>query len=101
MPGPVPRTKRARKLTFATETLLLQIGVLMLVGLLSASLYTWVTYQQLTADTEARALAVAQSIAADPDVRDVVTRMSALPALPDNQTLRTGPVQTIGEAMRE
>jgi two-component system, CitB family, sensor kinase len=100
-PGLVPTRARPRKLTFATETLLLQISVLLLVGLLSATLYTWLTYQQLTAETEARALAVAQSIAADPDVRELVTQMSALSALPDNQTLRTGPVQAIGEAMRE
>lgn len=101
MPGRGPTRARPRKLTFATQTLLLQISVLMLVGLLSATLYTWLTYRQLTADTEARALAVAQSIAADPDVRDLVTQLSDLPALPDNQALRVGPVQAIGEAMRE
>jgi two-component system CitB family sensor kinase len=99
--GSEPTRNRPRRLTFSTETLLLQISVLTLVGLLSATLYTWVTYQQLTADTESRALAVAQSIAADPDVRDLVTQLSDLPSLPDNQALRAGPIQAIAESMRE
>lgn len=92
---------RPRRLSFATQTLLLQISVLMLVVLCTGTLYVWLTYQRLTAETESRALAVAQSIAADTDVRDLVTQLSDLSALPDNQALRAGPIQAIGESVRD
>ncbi len=91
---------RSRRLAFSTQTLLLQIGVLMLVVLSTGGLYVWLTYQRLTSETESRALAVAQTVAADADLRQLVTGLSASPVLPGNAELRAGPVQAIGEAVR-
>ncbi|MCU1557517.1 MAG: histidine kinase [Microbacteriaceae bacterium] len=89
-----------RRLTFSTQTFLLQMGVLLLVVLSTAALYVWLTYQRLTTETESRALAVAQSVAADTDVRVEVAKLSGAASLPSNSVLRQGPLQEIGEAIR-
>jgi two-component system CitB family sensor kinase len=72
----------------------------MLVVLSTSVVFGWLTYQRLVSEVEARALAVAQSVASDLDVRDQVTRYSAAASLPDNAALRAGPLQAIGEGIR-
>ena len=91
---------RRRRLAFSTQTLLFQMGVLLLVVLSTAGLYVWLTYQRLTMETESRALAVAESIAADTDVRSQVAQLSAAASLPSNAELRNGTLEAIGEAIR-
>jgi two-component system CitB family sensor kinase len=96
-----PQNRRGRnRLAFSTQTLLLQLGVVVLVVVGTGGLYSWFTYDQLTAEVEARALSVAQSVAADTDVRALVTHASAADRLPSNEELRKGPLQEIGESVR-
>lgn len=92
--------KRPRRLAFSTEMLLLQLGVLLFVVVATAAVMTWLTYQGFTQEVESRALAVAQSVAADTDVRAAVVQISAAPTVPSNAELRTGPIQAIGESIR-
>jgi two-component system CitB family sensor kinase len=94
------RAPRAR-LPFSAQTLILQLGVVLLVVLSTSAVYGWLTYERLVSETESRALVVAQSVASDIDVRDQVSAYSRAETLPDNATLRDGPLQAIGEAIRE
>jgi two-component system CitB family sensor kinase len=97
----VPRNRRGQhRLAFSTQTLLLQLGVVVLVVVCTAGMYSWFTYGQLTAEVEARALSVAQTVAADTDVRAQVSRVSSAGGRQSNQALRTGPLQEIGESIR-
>ena len=89
-----------RRLGFSTQTLVLQLAVVLVVIVAMSSVFIWLTYQQLTSQIESRALAVARSVAADLDVRDEVTRISSALTVPSNVELRTGPLQQIGEATR-
>ena len=97
-----PHNRPARnRLAFSTQTLLLQLGVVALVVVGTAGMYGWFTYGQLTAEVTARALSVAQTVAADTDVRAQVTRVSSAARHRSNQELRAGPLQGIGEGIRK
>ena len=60
----VPRTP----LRFSTQTLLLQLGVVLLVVLLSAAVHAWLTYDRVGSEAENQALTLARTVASDPEV---------------------------------
>ncbi len=94
-------TARSRpRLAFSTQTLLLQLAVILLVVVSTAVVYGILTYQRLVAEVESHALAVAQTVASDFDVRSEVTAYSAAVSLPNNAGLRAGPLQALGETIR-
>lgn len=62
-----------RPLRFATRALLLQVGVLLLVGSAGLVLMGFLLHDNLTDQYEQRALAIARAVAADPDVARAVT----------------------------
>jgi two-component system CitB family sensor kinase len=60
------------RMRFARQVLLLQIGVVVLVVGVGFALVGWLLYTNLTDQYAQRALAVAQSVAANPDIGDAV-----------------------------
>ena len=79
----LPRRARPR-LAFSTQTLLLQLAVILLVVVSTTVVYGILTYQRLVAEAESRALAVAQAVASDFDASTFreVTTYSAAVSLP-------------------
>ncbi|MCU1577666.1 MAG: histidine kinase [Leifsonia sp.] len=82
---------------FSSQMLLLQLGVVTLVVLCTASFFMWLTYNRLVMDVESKALAVAQSVASQPDVRAEVAAVSSTHRVPSNSELRAGGLQAIAE----
>ena len=60
------------RMRFARQVLLLEIGVVVLVVGVGFALVGWLLYKNLTGQYKAQALAVAQSVAANPDIGDAV-----------------------------
>lgn len=72
MKRPSPR----QPLRFSTQTLLLQLGVVLLVVLLSGAVHAWLTYERLGREAENQALTLARTVASDPAVRQEVQAIS-------------------------
>ena len=87
-------------LRFSTQTLLLQLAVVLLVVLLSAAVHAWLTYDRVGSDAENQALTLARTVASDPDVRADVLAISGQPGTPPPADLLAGPLQSAAEAAR-
>lgn len=92
----VPR----QPLRFSTQTLLLQLAVVLLVVLLSAAVHAWLTYDRVGSDAENQALTLARTVASDPEVRADVLAISNQPGTPPAAELLAGPLQASAEAAR-
>lgn len=101
MAGARQRARGPRRLSFSTQTLVFQLGVVALVVLVSTGMFAYLSYGETGSQVEARALAVANSVAARDDVRGLVTAVSAATAVPGNAELRGGPIQTAAEEVRK
>lgn len=96
MQRPAPRPP----LRFSTQTLLLQLAVVLLVVLLSAAVHAWLTYDRVGSDAENQALTLARTVASDPEVRADVLAISGQPGTPPASELLAGPLQASAEAAR-
>jgi len=96
MQRPAPR----QPLRFSTQTLLLQLVVVLLVVLLSAAVHAWLTYDRVGSEAENQALTLARTLASDPDVRAKVLTISEQPGTPPPAELLAGPLQSSAEAAR-
>ncbi|MEV7605433.1 ATP-binding protein [Paenarthrobacter sp. NPDC089322] len=95
----MPRFKRV-SLRFSTQTLLLQLGVVLLVVLLSGAVHAWLVYERIGDEAENQALTLARTVAADPDVRADVQTISKEEGTPPPAVLAEGPLQAAAEAAR-
>jgi two-component system CitB family sensor kinase len=84
---------RRRRLRFATEVLVLQLLVVVAVVVLTSAVFVRVEVARLERAAEGTALAIAQSVAAQDDVRAEVARLSRDGADLDPAVLADGPVQ--------
>lgn len=87
-------------LRFSTQTLLLQLAVVLLVVLLSAAVHAWLTYDRVGSDAENQALTLARTVASDPEVRADVLAISGQAGTPPAGELLAGPLQASAEAAR-
>ncbi|KQR00625.1 histidine kinase [Arthrobacter sp. Leaf141] len=85
---------------FSTQTLLLQLGVVLLVVLLSTAVHAWLTYDRVGSDAENQALTLARTVASDPSVRADVLAISGQAGTPPPAELAAGPLQAAAEAVR-
>jgi two-component system CitB family sensor kinase len=85
---------------FSTQTLLLQLGVVLLVVLLSGAVHAWLVYDRIGTEAENQALTLARTVAADPDVRADVQEISKEEGTPPPSVLLQGPLQAAAEAAR-
>ena len=85
---------------FSTQTLLLQLGVVLLVVLLSGAVHAWLVYERIGDEAENQALTLARTVAADPDVRADVQAISKEEGTPPPDVLAAGPLQAAAEAAR-
>ncbi len=95
----MPRSSRV-SMRFSTQTLLLQLGVVLLVVLLSGAVHAWLVYERIGDEAENQALTLARTVAADPDVRADVQVISKEEGTPPPDVLAAGPLQTAAEAAR-
>ncbi|MBT2530708.1 Spo0B domain-containing protein [Arthrobacter sp. ISL-48] len=91
-----PRTP----LRFSTQTLLLQLGVVLLVVLLSAAVHAWLTYDRVGREAESQALTLARAVASDPSVQADVLAVSERQGTPPPSELRAGPLMAVAEGAR-
>ncbi|MCP8998888.1 Spo0B domain-containing protein [Pseudarthrobacter sp. RMG13] len=96
----MPRPARTPPLRFSTQTLLLQLGVVLLVVLLSAAVHAWLTYDRVGREAETQALTLARAVAAEPSVQADVLAISAGAGTPPPAVLRAGPLMAAAEAIR-
>lgn len=100
-----PRSARARpprpRRRFATEVLLLQLAVVTAVVLLTTAVFVGVAVQRLAHEAESTALAVAQSVAADGDVRREVAALSVDGTALDEEALAEGPLQLTASSVQQ
>ena len=87
-------------LRFSTQTLLLQLGVVLLVVALSAGVHAWLTYDRIGREAENQALTVARTVASDPSVRADVLAISEQAGTPPPGELLAGPLMASAEAAR-
>lgn len=87
-------------LRFSTQTLLLQLGVVLLVVLLSAAVHAWLTYDRVGREAENQALTLARAVASDPSVQANVLAISERSGTPPASELRTGPLMAVAEGAR-
>jgi two-component system CitB family sensor kinase len=95
----VPRFTRV-SMRFSTQTLLLQLGVVLLVVLLSGAVHAWLVYERIGDEAENQALTLARTVAADPDIRTSVQEISKEEGTPPPDVLAAGPLQAAAEAVR-
>jgi two-component system CitB family sensor kinase len=95
-----PGGPRRRWLSFTGQTLVLQLLVVVVSVAGAVGVTAWLSSQQLTGQIEQRALAVARTTAENGEIRDQVTQLGGMPALPANAELRSGTVQQLGEQIR-
>lgn len=95
------RAVRQPGLAFSTRMLVLQLAVVVLVIILTAGVYGWLTYQRLSDEIGSKSLAVAQSLAVEETVRRELGAVAPADVTPGNSTLRTGPVQQLAEVLRD
>ena len=96
MKRPEPR----QPLRFSTQTLLLQLGVVLLVVLLSGAVHAWLTYERLGREAENQALTLARTVASDPAVRSEVQAISREAGTPPASVLLAGPLMAVAEGAR-
>ncbi|MDR6507403.1 ATP-binding protein [Arthrobacter oryzae] len=96
MKRPAPRPP----LRFSTQTLLLQLGVVLLVVLLSGAVHAWLTYERLGREAENQALTLARTVASDPAVRSEVLAISREAGTPPASVLLAGPLMAVAEGAR-
>ncbi|WP_210412413.1 ATP-binding protein [Pseudarthrobacter sp. NIBRBAC000502772] len=96
----MPRSPRTPPLRFSTQTLFLQLGVVLLVVLLSAAVHAWLTYDRVGREAENQALTLARAVAADPSVQANVLAISEGAGTPPPAVLRAGPLMAAAEAVR-
>ncbi|MGO4859127.1 ATP-binding protein [Arthrobacter sp. 2MCAF14] len=87
-------------LRFSTQTLLLQLGVVLLVVLLSGTVHAWLVYGRIGTEAENQALTLARTVASDPVLRSQVEAISIEPGTPPATVLAAGPIQAAAEAAR-
>lgn len=87
-------------LRFSTQTLLLQLGVVLLVVLLSGAMHAWLTYDRLGREAENQALTLARTVASDPSVRAEVQSISKEEGTPPASVLLKGPLMAAAEGAR-
>ena len=87
-------------LRFSTQTLLLQLGVVLLVVLLSGAVHAWLTYGRVGSEAENQALTLARTVASDPSVRADVLAISEQVGTPPPAELAAGPLMQAAEAAR-
>ena len=87
-------------LRFSTQTLLLQLGVVLLVVLLSGAMHAWLTYDRLGREAENQALTLARTVASDPSVRAEVQSISQKEGTPPASVLVKGPLMAAAEGAR-
>jgi two-component system CitB family sensor kinase len=87
-------------LRFSTQTLLLQLGVVLLVVLLSGAVHAWLTFERLGREAENQALTLARTVASDPSVRADVAGISRQEGTPPREVLFNGPLMAAAEAAR-
>ncbi|MDQ0708110.1 two-component system CitB family sensor kinase [Arthrobacter woluwensis] len=90
-----------RTLKFSTQTLLLQIAVVLLTVLLFALAFGTIMVERITQEAEQRALTLARTIASQPQVRQEVARISAATGTPPSTVLDRGPLESIAESARQ
>ena len=95
----MPRNSRV-SMRFSTQTLLLQLGVVLLVVLLSGAVHAWLVYERIGDEAENQALTLARTVAADPDIREDVEAISKEEGTPPPSVLAAGPLQAAAEAAR-
>ena len=95
----VPRFTRV-SMRFSTQTLLLQLGVVLLVVLLSGAVHAWLVLRTIGDEAENQALTLARTVAADPDIREDVEAISKEEGTPPASVLAAGPLQAAAEAAR-
>lgn len=95
----MPRFSRV-SMRFSTQTLLLQLGVVLLVVLLSGAVHAWLVYERIGDEAENQALTLARTVAADPDIREDVQAISKEEGTPPAGVLAAGPLQAAAEAAR-
>ncbi len=95
----MPRFTRV-SMRFSTQTLLLQLGVVLLVVLLSGAVHAWLVYERIGDEAENQALTLARTVAADPDIREDVEAISKEEGTPPPSILAAGPLQAAAEAAR-
>jgi two-component system CitB family sensor kinase len=98
--GPRARPPRRRR-RFATEVLLLQLAVVTAIVLLTTAVFVGVAVQRLAHEAESTALAVAQSVAADGDVRSEVAALSVDGTALDEEALAAGPLQLTASSVQQ
>ena len=91
---------RRLPLRFSTQTLLLQLGVVLLVVLLSGAVHAWLTYERLGREAENQALTLARTVASDPSVRAEVQAISRQAGTPPPAELLAGPLMAAAEGAR-
>jgi two-component system CitB family sensor kinase len=94
------RSAPRQPLRFSTQTLLLQLSVVLLVVLLTAAVHAWLTYDRVGGDAENQALTLARTVASDPEIRAGVLAISEQPGTPPAAELLAGPLQASAEAAR-
>ena len=87
-------------LRFSTQTLLLQLGVVLLVVLLSGAVHAWLTFERLGREAENQALTLARTVASDPSVRANVQAISRRAGTPPPAVLKDGPLMAVAEGTR-
>jgi two-component system CitB family sensor kinase len=85
---------------FSTQTLLLQLGVVLLVVLLSGAVHAWLVSGRIGNEAENQALTLARTLASDPGIRSAVQAISKEEGTPPASVLAAGPVQAAAEAAR-
>jgi two-component system CitB family sensor kinase len=95
------RSAHKSGMAFSTKMLVLQLAVVVVVVILTAGVYGWLSYQRLSAEVGSKSLAVAQSLAVEESVRRELGAGAARAATPANFLLRAGPVQQLAETLRD
>lgn len=95
------RSARKSGLAFSTRMLVLQLTVVVVVVILTAGVYGWLSYQRLSAEVGSKSLAVAQSLAVEESIRRELGAGGTASATPANSLLRAGPVQQLAETLRD
>jgi len=88
-----------RRSGFAAQVLVLQLLVVTAVVAVCTGVYAWMSSERLVHEAQSTALAIAQSVASDPDVRTDVTREARTPSVPDVAGLRDGRLQELAGAV--
>jgi two-component system CitB family sensor kinase len=95
----LPRPRRRTR--FATQVLLLQLAVMTAIVLLTSAVFVGLAVQRLEREAESTALAVAQSVASDVDVRTEVARLSVDGTALDEEALADGDLQRTAVAAQQ